>query len=549
MSNRNFLRLIIVISLIAAVALNLFSIFFLSPSFTSLIYEDAELEAIKIGRHLSEPFQSIDRISGELPLEFTKKVDRSISDFGIMKIKVFAPDGKTVYSSSEKDIGKVNERDYFHNNVARGEVFTKVVSSNNKTLEGQVLTADVVETYVPVMNDRGIFAGAFEIYLDITDKKQELDKLLFHSNSLLLIIAAAFILSIHIVSLKAGKSFQQQEKAEEKINLQQLVLQERNNQLSVLNDISRVLSKSIDLKTLLPLVLETVIKRLPVLQLTTKGGIMLVEGEQLILASHLGHDEKFLKQHEKISIHDCLCGLAARTGEIIISKNSQTDSRHSVCWENMDPHGHIIIPLKSAEKVVGVLYLYLPPDFEEEKIRINLLESMAAQVGMAIDNARLYNETMKLALHDSLTGLANRRFMDIKLQQAISLAERYEKPLCVALLDIDFFKKYNDTKGHDAGDKILIKVADKITLGIRKSDLAARFGGEEFLIILPESDLRGAGHAVERIRQDIEQSLDITISGGIALFKKEMSGEDLIKGADTALYTAKQNGRNRIETA
>ena len=117
---------------------------------------------------------------------------------------------------------------------------------------------------------------------------------------------------------------------------------------------------------------------------------------------------------------------------------------------------------------------------------------MASQVGMAIDNARLYGRTREMALHDSLTGLANRRFMNIKLQQAISLSERYDTPLCVAMLDIDFFKNYNDTHGHDAGDKILTKVAEKISLGIRKADMAARYGGEEYLIILPESQMSDA---------------------------------------------------------
>jgi diguanylate cyclase (GGDEF)-like protein len=196
-----------------------------------------------------------------------------------------------------------------------------------------------------------------------------------------------------------------------------------------------------------------------------------------------------------------------------------------------------------------VLYLYLPADVELGKIKTNLLESMAAQVGMAIDNAKLYGETQKMALHDPLTGLANRRFMDIKLKQAISLAERYNQPLCVSLLDIDFFKKYNDSRGHDAGDKVLIMVAEEITRGIRKSDLAARFGGEEFLIILPESDMSSARKAVERMRRNIAESLEVTISGGIALYKKGSSVEEFIRMADSALYQAKENGRNRVECA
>ena len=548
MSNRNFLLLIIIISLTAVVSLSCFSIFFLSPSFAHLIIKDTEFEALKIGRHLAEPLHDTDKITRELPNDFAESIKMAVADFGLMKIKVFAPDGETVYSTTGEDLGKMNEKDYFHNFVAKGQVYTQVVNKNTKSLEDQVVTVDVVETYVPIMNGTS-FAGAFEIYFDITDNKKALDILLFKSNALLLLIAGGLVIAILIVSLIARRSFINQERAENKIIQQGLDLQEKNSELSVLNDVSRALSKSIDLKTLLPLVLETLVNRLPVLNLAKKGGIMLVDNEKMELIAHLGHDQTFIDQHKDISIHDCLCGLSARTGEIIISKNSQTDSRHTLCCDIMEPHGHIILPFKSATKVVGVLYLYLPADAEVENIKVNLMERMASQVGMAIDNARLYGETREMALHDPLTGLANRRFMDIKLQQAIALAERYDKPLCLSLLDIDFFKNYNDSKGHDAGDKMLTMVAEKISLGIRKSDLAARFGGEEFLIILPESDMAGTRMAVERIRQDIEDSLEITISAGIALYKKGSSDEDLIRTADSALYLAKENGRNRVECA
>lgn len=131
----------------------------------------------------------------------------------------------------------------------------------------------------------------------------------------------------------------------------------------------------------------------------------------------------------------------------------------------------------------------MPADTEVGEFNSSLLGSIAKQIGMAIDNARFYGKARKMALHDSLTGLANRRLMYIGLKQAVKLAERYGKPLCVAMFDIDFFKKYNDTRGHDAGDKLLAKVADKIAMNIRESDLVARYGGEECLLNLPESGL------------------------------------------------------------
>ncbi|MFC1843807.1 diguanylate cyclase [Thermodesulfobacteriota bacterium] len=548
MRNIKFLRLIIVISLLTAISLNCFIIFFLSPSFTNLIIKNTELEAIKVGRYLSEQFREVPKISRELPTGFVEIARQAISDFGLMKIKVFAPDGEIVFSSSEKEIGTINEKDYFHNFVAKGGVFTKVVKKDTKSLEDQVVSVDVVETYVPIMFADS-FAGAFEVYFDITENKNELKSLLFKSNSLMLLIAVGLMTAVLVISLIARHSFIEQEQAEEKIIQQSIDLQGRNSELLLLNDVAKVLSKSMDLETLLPLVLEKVVNSLPVINLKKKGGIMLVDGEKMKLAAHLGHDDSFMKLHEDITIHDCLCGLAVRSGEIIFSGNSNDDSRHTICEGDIQPHGHIIVPIKSAHKVVGVFFLYLPADTEVGEFNGSLLESIASQIGMAIDNARLYGEAKKMALHDSLTGLANRRLMFISLKQAVKLAERYGKPLCVAMFDIDFFKKFNDTRGHDAGDKLLAKVADKITMSIRESDLVARYGGEEFLLILPESGLSPSRLTVDRIRKNIEETLEVTVSAGVALYEKGSSIEDLIKAADEALYKAKENGRNRVECA
>jgi diguanylate cyclase (GGDEF)-like protein len=548
MSTNNFLRFIVIASLIAGVSLSCFSIFFLSPSFTDQIIKNTEAEAVSVGNFLARSFRGMEKVGRELPSGFTEIAHQAVADFGLRKIKVFAPDGETVYSSSQDDIGKINENDYFHEVVARGHVFSKVVYRDTKSLENQLISADVVETYVPIMH-AGDFAGAFEVYFDITVRKSELDELLFKSNALMLIIAVSLLLAIWLISLIPRRSFLKQEETEKRILQQSLALQEKNNELEVLNDISRVLSRSIDLETLLPLVLETVVHKLPVLTLEQKGGIMLVDGEKMKLVAHLGHDDAFLQHHENISIHDCLCGLAVRSGEIVISRNSHTDSRHTICYESMQPHGHIIVPLKSANKVVGVIYLYLPADLELEPFKKNFLDSIAAQIGMAIDNARLYGEAREMSLHDPLTGMANRRFMDTSLQQAITLAERYNKPLCLAMIDIDKFKKYNDRKGHDAGDKQLIMVAEKITRISRESDQAARYGGEEFILILPETDLSGARILVDRIRQDIEDTLEVTVSAGIARYEKGSAAEELIHSADMAMYKAKENGRNRVELA
>lgn len=550
MSNRVLLRLIIATSFLAVVVLSGLSIFVLSPAYQQMVIRNTELEAVKIARHLRSMLVEEDSNSRvHLEPGFEQMVVKLVRDFGLMKLKLFAPNGETLFSTDSKDVGVINQHDYFHHQVARGEVFTKLVRKDEKSLEGQVVAVDVVESYVPIMVE-GRFLGAFEIYLDITKEIKELERLLRRSNGLMLLAAAGLFVALLVISWKALLNFTVQAQAERKIAEQSEELQVKNNELSVINDVSQALSTSIDLVNLLPRILETVVDRLAVLRLVRKGGIMLINGERMELVAHLGHPEAFLARHENLTINDCLCGLAARTGELIYSANSHGDEYHSIVYPGMEPHGHLIIPLLSGKKVVGVLYLYLPAGTEVEKGNRELLKSIGNQIGMAVDNARLYEETKGLSLLDPLTGLANRRYLEMNLKKAMSLAERYRQPLTLALLDLDYFKKYNDSHGHAAGDELLVKVARRLESDTRNTDQpAARYGGEEFLLTLPETNLDGARIVAERIRAGLSSELGITVSIGLAQFQAGISRDELVMAADTALYRAKQNGRNRVECA
>jgi diguanylate cyclase (GGDEF)-like protein len=213
----------------------------------------------------------------------------------------------------------------------------------------------------------------------------------------------------------------------------------------------------------------------------------------------------------------------------------------------MKPHGHIIVPLKTLNKVIGVLYLYTLPDIQIDEHQINLLRSIGNQIGIAISNVQLYEETKRLTLEDPLTGLANRRFMDIVLKRSFAKAVRFKRPLSIIMLDIDHFKNYNDTHGHSEGDKVLASVSTVLLKEIREIDLAVRYGGEEFLILLPETGLEGALDVAERIRQTVDTSTKVTVSLGVTAYHEKMQQDEIIVNADTALYKAKQNGRNRVE--
>lgn len=158
----------------------------------------------------------------------------------------------------------------------------------------------------------------------------------------------------------------------------------------------------------------------------------------------------------------------------------------------------------------------------------------------------------RLANTDGLTGLYNHRHLQERLRQEIERAERYDRPLSVVMVDLDHFKRYNDTFGHPRGDEVLIQVSQTLRQVSRASDIVARYGGEEFTLILPETPASDAGVLAERARQQIE-SLEIggvrtrvTLSLGVAAHVRGSSKEDLIESADAALYAAKRRGRNRV---
>ncbi|MBI5407985.1 MAG: diguanylate cyclase [Nitrospirae bacterium] len=326
-------------------------------------------------------------------------------------------------------------------------------------------------------------------------------------------------------------------------------LKKRNSELSVIHKVSSAISKTIDVKELFAEIMET-ITGLDILRFEHKGVVFIAEGDRLNLAYMIGCPDEFVNSHSSLRIGTCLCGLAAEKGEIIVSKNSDNDDRHTIKPSGITPHGHIIIPLKAENRLVGVLCLYLLPDIIDDidESKMEMLYSLGNQIGIALNNARLYEETRSLSLHDPLTGLANRRLMEINLEKDLAIAKRYGKPLSVVMLDIDYFKKYNDKYGHTAGDRLLSGIGRILSREVRASDLAVRYGGEEFLIIMPETDLQKAREAAERLRKAVENEAGVTISLGVSSYRNDiLKKEDLIVCADSALYRAKQNGRNRVE--
>ena len=216
-------------------------------------------------------------------------------------------------------------------------------------------------------------------------------------------------------------------------------------------------------------------------------------------------------------------------------------------------------PLKSEEGEISGCIVARSTLDALSKRDISYLEQLTRQSAITINRANSYSRILQYATIDALTNLNNRRQFEHRLGQEIATTKRQNNPLCAMMIDIDFFKKVNDTYGHASGDAVLRGVASIIKSALRESDIPSRYGGEEFAVLLPYTHIQEAKIVGERLRKAIEsspipvsiedsdiKSINVTISMGLAEFNNKETGEELFERADKALYEAKESGRNRV---
>ena len=331
------------------------------------------------------------------------------------------------------------------------------------------------------------------------------------------------------------------------------VARDRLRAITAVQSVSQTVSSSLELEQIFQTVVET-------LQ-NTFGynfvSIYLLDGEVLRLGAQIGYPPEMV--YTEIPITSGILGRAVRNAKTEFI----TDVRREPGFlrASQEVESEICVPLLKEGLVMGALNVESERGHPLTETDVTILTSFAGQVAIAVENARLHSQVKSLALTDALTELANRRAFDYALEAEVARVVRYGPPLALIIIDIDSFKLYNDTWGHPAGDARLMAIADLLRANVRNPDIATRYGGEEFALLLPFTDKAGAMLLAERLRFAAEansprgamagESISgYTLSIGVASFPEDgTTPAELLFAADNAELMAKRLGKNRVEAA
>ncbi len=250
----------------------------------------------------------------------------------------------------------------------------------------------------------------------------------------------------------------------------------------------------------------------------------------------------------RLSPSQGVVGEALKVNDIVFIHEVSSDSRYKRFFQEqtkpLKGGSLLVIPLTHRQEHLGVLSLHDVANFEKETLRI-----MAALASKSLKNAVLE----KVTVSEPMTGLYNQNYFKKRLADELNLSQKYGLDLSLMIFDIDFFKRFNDSYGHLAGDFVIKEIARLLKDAFRFSDVKSRYGGEEFAVIMPQTHISDAHQGAERLRESIAETmfnhegrvLKVTISAGVAGSSIKMDALKLIKNADEALYKSKQLGRNR----
>ncbi|PWB52359.1 MAG: hypothetical protein C3F13_11380 [Anaerolineales bacterium] len=356
------------------------------------------------------------------------------------------------------------------------------------------------------------------------------------------------------------------------------VLSKRSEQIGTLNRVMRLLSSTLDLSKVLDMILHEIQQVIPY----DSASVWLCKDDSMeIIAAHgFSNPDSVIGTSYSLSSKDNPNAQVIRLRMPIIEGDLlSTYTGSKEMQSRIKNRGWMGVPMIIGDRVTGMLAFdkNVPNFYTQEQSQFAL--AFASQAAIAIENARLYSDAQKelaerveaekkllqlqkeleeQAIRDSLTGLYNRRFLDETLARELSRAERDKYSVSVVMLDLDHFKTFNDTYGHDVGDMMLKQLGKLLSSHVRAGDIACRFGGEEFVVVMPKASLTVARQRANDWRSKFEtqvlihegEVLSATLSAGVAVYPLHgTSSDEIVRKADQAMYAAKAAGRNQVHTA
>jgi len=341
-----------------------------------------------------------------------------------------------------------------------------------------------------------------------------------------------------------------------KLKREKSQLEEKLIELYILYNVSKALSFTLQLTELFDVTMQLISTSLQV----DSYAIMLLDETKthLFIQASAGLNEKTVKEL-RFGVDEGFPGEVMKSKKPVLIKDA-TGHDQNVFYKGYETGigSYICVPLKTLENdIMGVLSVHKPDKNLMGEREIDLFSKVAEHIATAIENATIFQMVVEMSYKDSLTQLYNRRYFFERFDKEVHRASRYSRVLSILMVDVDDFKNYNDNMGHIKGDIALKQIATIMNSSVRGHDVTARFGGEEFIVLLPETDKESAAMVAEKLRAEVEkfpfegkekqpkQALTITI--GISSYPEDaMDSFQLINLADKALYEGKKKGGNIV---
>ncbi|WP_170400410.1 diguanylate cyclase [Ruegeria arenilitoris] len=532
-----------------------------APVVDRMLESDLRHAATQMNRQVVSHLEDVDATfrTGALDAHDEEFLELLPATSDIYRFKLFNDAGRVLWSTRPSEVGTVNSDAYFSDVLGRGNIVYKHEENpltEVDNLDGNMLevsgpqTRHVAEIYTPVIRE-GRFIGAIEFYSDITQVR---NLFINRVRLLLTVLSGVALLALSVVTLVIFRANRRQVRSlrgraakERELMDDQLRLA---REVRLLGELNEWLQSSRSLDELFDMVSRFMTHILP----EAEGSVYVYSNSRDVLDGCASWNGGTHKAH----IHPEGCwGL--RRGRTYEYGASEIDF---VC-EHAEPHDgrpYFCFPILAHGETVGLLHLRAHEGCDEVFHSSKKLAQLCAeQISMAIANVRMRDQLHDQSVRDPLTGLFNRRHMTEMLRKSISRSQQTGASLSLIAVDVDHFKKFNDTHGHDAGDMVLRAVGSALEQGCDRDEVACRIGGEEFMLILPDNTPDDAMTRAEQLRQAVEavsvrygeKSLPrITISVGVAHYPAHGTmPQDLMRAADDALYMAKDKGRNQVQVA